>query len=185
MSLNYSTDKNIFNSNFELSDSESDVELDFGKSDIDLLDSLQLQYFPEPYNSVGQFLLSAIVGACTSYLARTKDNLIKSQNELYTYLDTYTDYCKNVSNDEYINQLYLSMKLDPNTESDKIKINKILDNTKSYANQLLSELVNKISNTHTFNKTTSDEINMQELNQELTNNLIPMIKFSEIIKLMD
>ena len=184
MSLNYSTDKNIFNTDFELSDSESDDELVFGKTDIDLLDSLQLQYFPEPYNSIGQFLISAIIGSCTSYLARTKDNLIKSQNELYTYLDTYTDYCKNVSNDEYINQLYLSLKLDPNNESEKIKINKILDNTKSYANQLLTELVKKILNTHTFIKTASDEIDMQELNQELTNNLIPMIKFSEIVKIM-
>ena len=200
MSNNYSTsankstnksttsDLNLSELNdFELSDTESDSddEVELNQSNINLLNNLELRYFPEPYNSIGQFLVSAIIGVCSSFLMRTKDNLVKDNNEIFTCFDTYINYCKNVKNDEYINQIYKVLKLDPDTEDDQHKMEIIFNNIKQYANQLLVELIKTdiLNNTKYTNQI--DNTNMEQFNQDLTNDIIPLIKFSQMVKIFN
>ena len=72
--LNYTTES------FNLSDSDSDSDKEYisdsiiNTNSINLLDKLELEYFPEPFNTIGQILLSAISGASVAYIMNLRSN---------------------------------------------------------------------------------------------------------------
>ena len=179
----------------ELSDSDSDSDSDFDsdnkvkyktdniKIHTNILDKLELQYFPEPYNSLGQFIISSVVGALTTYIMKSRLNNLKNQLEYHTFLDIYYKYCSNTSNDIYINELFLKLKLD--LSSDQEEILKILNKSNIFAKELMDELLDKdeiIINKYI--KMPENEFSIESFNTNIMQNIISLIKFSKLSEIL-
>lgn len=176
--------------NFELSDSDDENEDEFKNIINDnkhLLDDLELKYYPEPYNSLGQFIVSAIVGAYTTYLMNIKNKKIYDEMEYHKYLDIYFKYCKYTKNDDYITKLCTCLKL---TDEDNLKkYSNIMDKSnelckKIIDNMVKSKILDKFSNMigeedSTLKASSSNDIS-DKFNLELFNSIIPFIKFTDI-----
>ncbi len=92
---------------FELSDSNSDIDF-------------ELKDFPEPYNTLGQFIMSTVVGALTNYIMVLRNNKIIDVKEYHNYINKYFNYCKIINDDDYINQIFKLLPTDNNDYIDKI-----------------------------------------------------------------
>jgi hypothetical protein len=113
----------------ELSDSDSDDGLDV--NNLSYYDTLELIYYPEPYNKFGQFILSTVVGISMTYIKKNKEIDI---NKL---VDLYFTYCLSVdNNDNYLNEIF-----------DNLDKGIILDKSKEYVNELLNNTLIEDSDT--------------------------------------
>jgi hypothetical protein len=151
-----SSDENDFNLNLDL----------YNKENISTLDNLDLKYYPEPYNTVAQFILSSVVGtymAYLNYLNKEGDDMLKTK-----LVDNYFKYCQSVDTDEYLNELFNKLNL-----SDVNKI-VILDRCKD----LIYELINKIN----YDNLNND--NLESTNIKLIQETISIIKFSDVYGLI-
>ena len=157
---------------FNLSDSdedENDYKLDldlYNESNISTLDNLDLKYYPEPYGTLAQYILSSIIGSYMVYLKHPRkedDNTLKNK-----LVDNYFKYCQNVDSDEYLNKIFNLLDL---SNDNKIVI---LNRCKSLAN----ELINRI----TYENTNNDSLEL--VNIKLIKETITMIKFSNIYGLL-
>lgn len=135
-------------------DSSSDI-------DDDILNNLELQYYPEPYKSLGSFILSAIVGIMSSYI-------LNNQN-LDKITDLYYKYCKNTENDNYIDEIIRRIGLENNLD----KIEKLLNESK------------KLTNTYTDILKNNDykNLELEKLNLKLIEDTLKIMKYNHIIKL--
>lgn len=152
------------NDNFEMSDFSEDSETSLDQESIETLDKLELKYYPEPYNTIGQFILSSIVGASTVYVMKLRSNKVVEQSKL---LDLYFDYCQNVKNDNYI------LELSKNVDNFKAILNK----TKNVANKIIMQISDKIA----YYVTIPDDIfSVESFNADIMKNVIQLIKFSDL-----
>jgi hypothetical protein len=184
--------------NFNLSDSDSDSDNELNQNLLnehkDFFDNLQLQYFPEPYNSVGQFVLSATVGVLMMYINKSRNNVdntgVLSYNE---YLDTYFTYCNNTSSDSYLNELlekinlidYNSLK-EGNSESIEYrnKILKLLDSLKKYSKEIVGQLFeNNIDTLNEYIAMPDSEFKLDSVSVTLIQLLVPLIKFTKLMEI--
>jgi hypothetical protein len=160
--------------NFELSDTDDENDDDF-KTLIEqnkyALDDIELKYYPEPYNFLGQFIVSAISGAYTIYLINIKNRKLDDELEYHKYLDMYYKYCKNTKNDDYITKLCSNLKIKDTDD----KYNTIFDKSNQLCKKIMDEMIKlKISD-----KITNIDIS-DKFNFELFNLITPFIKFSDI-----
>lgn len=157
--------------NFNLSDSddESDFNLDldlYNKENIFTLDNLDIKYYPEPYNTLAQYILSSIVGSYIAYLNHPKkevDDMLK-----FKLVDNYFKYCQNTNSDKYLNEIFNILNL-----SDDNKID-ILDKCKNLA----YEIINKIK----YDNLNDD--NLELVNIKLIQETLSIIKFSDVYELV-
>jgi len=171
--------------NFEISGSESDSESDITNNNISVSD-IQLQNFPEPYNYLGQFSVSSIIGVLITSIFKNRikqrDQIEQtSQSDYYDYLDIYYKYCNNTSSDSYIIELALNLKLDLSNDIDKVKFNLVLTKLNSYSKEILDLLLE--SNIELINKyilIDNNEFNVETVELQLTQYLIPLIKFNKL-----
>jgi hypothetical protein len=184
--------------NFELSGSESDTDseshiINNNISVSDLVSDIQLQNFPEPYNYLGQFIISSIIGVLITSIFKNrikqKDQTYQldqtSLSDYYDYLDIYYKYCNNVSSDSYIIELALNLKLDLSNDIDKVKFNSILTKLNFYSKEILNLLLE--SNIELINKyilINNNEFNIEIVELELTQYLIPLIKFNKLTNIL-
>lgn len=155
--------------NEEKSDDETNFNLDldlYNEENISTLDNLDLKYYPEPYNTIAQYILSSVVGSYMAYLNNPKkvvDDMLK-----FKLVDNYFKYCQNVESDEYLNEIFNSLNL-----SDDNK-NSILDRCKDLA----YEIINKIK----YDNLNDD--NLESINIKLIQEAISIIKFSDVYGLV-
>jgi hypothetical protein len=155
--------------NDETSDDDSDFNLNldlYNDENISTLDNLDLKYYPEPYNTMAQFILSSVVGSYMVYLNHPNkdvDDMLKLK-----LVDNYFKYCQNVDTDEYLNGLFNELNL-----SDENKI-VILDRCKD----LVYELINNIK----YNNINND--NLESINIKVIQEAISIIKFSDVYGLV-
>jgi len=178
--LNYTTES------FNLSDSDSDSDKEYisdsiiNTNSINILDKLELEYFPEPFNTIGQILLSAISGASVAYIMNIRSNKYHSY---YEYLNTYFDYCKNVETDNYINEILINLKLDK--ENDLTKKNKFFSDLNELSKKLMDELISNNKETYAkYSLVTETEFSIESFNAEVIRDLLKLIKFSELVDLI-
>ena len=191
MTNNYQiSDFNDFD-NFNLSDSESNSELDSEinknllNDNKDFFDNLQLQYFPDPYNSIGQFILSSVVGIAMMYINKRRSNLESKILSYDEYLDTYFTYCNNTTNDSYLNELLEKINL-IDTESDKHreKILKLLNGLKKYSKEINNYLFeNNIDKLNEFIIMPDTEFNLDSVSVVLIQLFVPLIKFTKLMEI--
>lgn len=155
--------------NFELSDLAEDSETSFDQETIEVLDKLELKYFPEPYNTIGQFILSSIVGVSTVYIMKLRAHKSVKQSEL---LDLYFNYCRDVKNDNYI------LELRKNVDNFTIVLEKI----KNIVNKITTQLSDKFSSYVTI---PDDKFSVESFNADIMKNVIQLIKFSDLKPLFD
>jgi len=151
-----SSDENDFNLNLDL----------YNKENISTLDNLDLKYYPEPYCTMAQYILSSVVGSYMAYLNhpnKEDDDMLKLK-----LVDNYFKYCQNVDTDEYLNGLFNTLNL-----SDENKI-VILDRCKD----LVYELINNIK----YNNINND--NLESINIKVIQEAISIIKFSDVYGLV-
>jgi hypothetical protein len=172
--LNYET------INFELSDTESDhgsnTNFDYN---VDILDDLELKYYPEPYNTIGQFILSAISGALSSYILSSR----AKKNQSYKYhMDSYFLYCKKIKDDEYIDSLLDILKLDKTNDKDNSRFKIILDNINIMCNQLMDELI--ITDKYKkYLSVSNEDFSIESFNSDIIKDIIDLIKFNKLVDL--
>lgn len=183
--------------NFNLSDSESDSDgesfNDIAKSNSELLDKLELQYFPEPYLSLGQFILSSIVGASVAFIVKSRSNININSSAFNDYLDIYYKYCGNSAvSDDYLNELLLKFnfinceQLDETKQKEtNDKINLLLIKSNNYAKEIASAFFTEYTDILNTNLNLTDsEFNVEQLNIKLVKKIIPMIKFSKLSQIV-
>ncbi len=181
---NYEPNKKIFNNeNFELSDTESDTELN-AELEKKLINSIQsdlhLNQIPEPYKTYGEFIMSSIVGTSISYLMSIKQG---KKDSYHKYLDNYFDYCSNVSTDEYINSILELCSID---KSDKEKIIKLMANTKEQTKLIVDTMFKTNVDKYMKYVTQSDaDLDLHELNLVLMTDVADMIKSDNIKIIFD
>lgn len=158
--------------NFELSDSDDDEEY---KTIINenkhVLNDLELKYFPEPYNFLGEFIISAIVGAYTIYLINIKNKKVMEENEYNDYLDVYFKYCSKTTNDNYITDLCSHLNLKANDKQYVSIIEK--------SNKLCKNIMDKLVKLNLSDKLSEIEVS-DKFNLELFNLVVPFVKFNDI-----
>ena len=179
--------------NFNLSDSDSDSDSNLDnenslnniKSHSEILDQLELQYFPEPYLSLAQFIISSIIGASTTFVVKNKKmNKLSELGEQFTYgeyLNIYYKYCNKTTTDDYVNELLTKLKI----TNDKDKITSILNKSNIYAKEIMDLILEQ--NLDLFNKYISyseTEFNIEKLGLELTQYLVPKIKFAKLSQII-
>lgn len=135
-------------------DSSSDI-------DDDILEKLELQYYPEPYKSLGSFILSAVVGIMTSYILNKQD--------LEKITDLYYTYCKNTENDNYLDEIIKKIGLENNLD----KIEKLLNESKKLTNIYINILKNN----------NYKNLEIEKLNIKLIEDTLKLIKYNDIITL--
>lgn len=171
---------------FNLSDSDNsddDEILNYDiKTDSSLLDKLDLKYYPEPYNSLGQFMVSAISGATCSYILASRAKNIKPHNE---YLKAYFSYCKKIEADDYVESILTALKLDRSNTEDNIKFEIILESVLNVCNKLMDELIESFTEKYEKYILCSDEdFSIDSFNLDVIKDIIGLIKFSEIADLV-
>ena len=142
ININHREEKLLSNiTDFKLSDSDiSDDETT--KNDLkinsDLLDKLELKYYPEPYNTIGQFMISAISGTAISYILSIR---AKKIHPYIKHLNTYFDYCKNTETDDYIDSLLIVLKLDKSNNEDKKRFIDVFNRINILCCEIMEELI--------------------------------------------
>jgi len=192
--INKMENSNILNDkviNFNLSDCESNSDSDSDnyqcielvKQNIKIFDNLDLKYFPEPYNSLGQFILSSISGTIITYIVKKRSKQNISENEYIKYLDMYYTYCNSVTTvDNYLNDILKKFNYD---ESDSEQINLFLLNASVYAKEIITLFFNDHSNIYNnFVLISDDDFSIDNLNIEIVKIIIPYIKLCELIKII-
>lgn len=162
--------------------SDSDGSDNDYSTNIDLLNKLELRYFPEPYDTIGQFILSSIVGACTSYIMNLRANKSVDYSK---FINAYYKYCKTVLNDDYINEIKKNLSIDASKTEDNNKFEQILDKTSDTAKELMSKLID--INGPLFDKfkdQSNETFSVESFNSAIIKELIPLIKFEKIINLI-
>jgi hypothetical protein len=142
-----------------MNNTESDSSTDIN---FDIFNDLELQYFSEPYNILGQFILSTVVGLITSH--------ILNKQELNKIIDLYFKYCKNIENDNYIDDLIKKINLENNLD----KIEKVLNESKKLTIKIINKLVNN----------NYKDLELEQLNIKLIGDTIRLIKYNDIILLL-
>jgi hypothetical protein len=181
----YSKKLNPETINFNLSDSDnSDDDLlnhDF-KTDTNLLDKLELQYYPEPFNTLGQFIVSAISGATSSYILSSRAKINRPYKD---HLNAYFAYCRKVESDHYVESIITALKLDKNLDEDKVRFEIILDRINHLSEQLMDELIN--STTDKYDKyilASDEEFSIESFNVDVIKDIISLMKFNKIENLI-
>ena len=155
-----------------LIDIDSDSDIENPTEHNEFFDKLTLDSFPDPYNTIGQFIMTAISGASISHLIKL------NENKPATYvadIEIYFQYCKNSHDDNYINDLISRLTID------KSKLNITMDKIKDITIDIMARFID--SNIEIFNKHRSksdNEFNMDLFNADILKNLIPLIKYSLI-----
>ena len=178
---------------FDFSDSETDsdnitnlIDLNKINSDdmiyhINILDNLELKYYPEPYNTIGQLIMSVIIGASTVYILNLRLQKIHSY---YKYLDSYFDYCANIKTDDYINNLIITLQINILDDIDTQKLIIILSKINIITKQIMDELVKlKTDIFLEYTLKSEEEFKIESFNVEIITDLIKLIKFSKLINL--
>lgn len=158
----------------ELSDSDSDIENPTNYNEY--LDNLTLESFPEPFNIIGQFILSTLTGTLHNYLIKLKANNVVNYIE---DLKLYFNYCKNTTNDDYIKEIATYLKLD--IIQDKEELEKILEKIETITINIFSnfiEIKNDIINHYLC--LLDNDFNIDNFNATIIKNIIPMLKYSTI-----
>jgi hypothetical protein len=174
--------------NFNLSDSDTDSDndehLSIAKLNVELLDKLELQYFPEPYNSLGQFILSSVVGASIAYIVKNRSSNFTKVTEYNDFLDMYYKYCINTNtSDNYLDDLILKLNLSLLNDNDKIS--QLLLKSNLYAKDIASNFFeNNISILNESLSLPNEEFNIETLNVSLMKKLVPIIKFSKLSEIV-
>ena len=138
----------------------------------DYLDNKTLEYFPEPFSTIAQFILSTISGIMTSYIEKQRAN--KSINYIEN-INTYFNYCRTTDCDNYIIEIADNLKLD--IKDDKEILNKILDDIENITTNIFNVFINtKLDNIYK----SEDNFDIDTFNINVLKNLIPMIKYSMI-----
>lgn len=150
--------ENIDNFLEDSTDSSSESSTEFNNN---FLNNLELEYYPEPFKTLGSFILSATVGIMTSHI-------LNKQN-LENITELYFKYCKNTENDNYIDELIKKINLENNLD----KINIILDRSKRLTYKYIDNLINNDYSNLELNK----------LNIKLIADTLKLIKYDEINKL--
>jgi hypothetical protein len=185
---NYNEKLNHLTNNFDISDTEnsdsdSDNQENYNlKSNLEILDKLDLRYYPEPFNTLGQFLMSVIVGTITAYIFNMRANKIFV---LEKSLEAYFDYCKNVKSDNYINELTTNLKLDTSNTENIIKLNIILEKLKSLSFEIINNLL--ISNEKKYTRyieLSNTDFNIETVNADMLIDLKQLINLSILIDLI-
>jgi hypothetical protein len=170
---------------FDLSDSDvsddENINYDF-KTDSSLLDKLELQYYPEPFNTLGQFMVSAISGAASSYILSSRAQINRSHKD---HLNAYFAYCKKIDTDDYVDSIYLALKLDKNSDEDKVKFEIVLERINNVCEQIMNELIQ--STTEKYAKyilASNEDFSIESFNADVIKDVIGLIKFSKIADLV-
>jgi hypothetical protein len=174
------TTTRIIDENFNLSD-ESDSESNYNDDDINFLNRYDLKYYPQPYNNLGQLIMSAIVGTLTSFILNKREN---KDFDLEKSLNKYFDYCKKVENDKYVNELVNELELDRDDLEDKVKLLLILDKTRNLTIQLVNELLFNNNSYSSYIKKLEDEFNIEQLGIDLLKDIINILKFDRLKNLV-
>ena len=152
-----STPKDILSEDFELSDSEFDPDFD-----------LKLKDFPEPYNSLGQFIVSTITGAIANYIIIFKNKQNIDYKAYHSYINKYFNYCKNTTDDLYINEINSHLlKYDCNLLD-------IIDQLNATTIYIADDLM-LFNNSYSDYINTKDDINLELLNSEIAENIISIL----------
>lgn len=163
--------------NNELEDIDTDSSIENPSEHNELFDKYTLETFPEPYNSIGQFIMSTISGVAVTYLNKLNN---KKEVSYEKDINTYINYCANSPTDNYMEELSLKLHLNLNTESD----NNIFKNILCQIKTICINIFNQIITQHYNIFTNYTELNSQELIDTFTKDLlivlIPMIKYSLI-----
>lgn len=192
---------------FNLSDSDSESDNETSQNLLnehkDFFDNLQLQYFPEPYNSIGQFVLSATVGVLMMYINKSRSNLNNSACNVGTgdagvlsyneYLDTYFTYCNNTTNDSYLNELLEKINLieydlvsngKPESTENREKILKLLDGLKKYSKEIVEKLFeNNVDKLNEFITMDDNDFKLDSVSVVLIQLFVPLIKFAKLMEI--
>ena len=175
---------------FNLSDSDNsdddDNTLNYDiKTNSELLDKLDLKYYPEPYNTLGQFMVSAISGATCSYILASRAKNIKPYNE---YLKAYFSYCKKIESDDYVESILTVLKLDRSNTEDNIKFEIILERILNVCNKLMDKLMESFTEkSEKYEKyilCSDEDFSIDSFNLDTIKDIIGLIKFSEIAELV-
>lgn len=169
-----------FNFDDDISDNSDDlIDISIIKNNINLLDTYTIEHYPEPYYSIAHFLLSAISGASTLYITNLRVN---KKNDYIKYFELYFKYCAGVKNDNYINEFAKSIKLDLTSDIDSNKFSIILNKLKEVSKDIMNDLIDtKHMSYQKYIIMTEKEFSIEALSKELTNDIIPFIKFSKIV----
>lgn len=192
---NSKMDLNNFNLSDSDSESDNETNIDIAKSNTILLDKLELQYFPEPYLSLGQFILSSIVGASVAFIVKSRADKTINSLAFNNYLDIYYKYCNNSStSDDYLNELLVKFNFLNNESSETLESNQtqanekntnLLNKSNEYAKELASIFfVENIDILNTNLNLSDVEFNIEQLNVELVKKIVPMIKFSKLSQII-
>jgi hypothetical protein len=162
----------------DLDDINSDSDIENPTEYNEILDNLTLEYYPDPFNTIGQFIMTAISGAAISHLVRLKENKPISYR---TDINIYFQYCKKSPDDNYINELVSRLNLDINEIEDSQRLNMILDQINNISINIMDNFVELHVDLFNKHKSKSEEdFNMDLFNADILKNLIPMIKYSLI-----
>jgi len=154
-------------------DSDSDIEnpTDYNE----MFDKLSLEYYPEPFDTMGQIIMTAITGASISYLIKLKEN---KPITYITDIETYFKYCKNSPDDNYVNEILSKFNL---TDTNNIKFSIIMDNIKDISINLMKTFIDNNIDLFDKHKSKSEkDFNIDLFNADIIKILIPMIKYSLI-----
>lgn len=149
-------------------DSDSDIENPTEYNE--MFDKLSLVCYPDPYNTFGQIIMSAISGASISYIIKLQNGKIA---DFESDINTYFIYCKNTTEDDYINEITNQLKL--NNE----QLVLILDQLQLITTNIMKNLIE--SNTDLFDSyrlISNDDFNIDTFSADILKLLIPMIKYS-------
>lgn len=156
----------------ELTDSDSEID---PTNYNEYLDNLTLESFPEPYNIIGQFILSTLTGTLNIYLIKIKAN---QDIDYIKNLKLYFTYCKNTTTDYYINEIITNLKL--NIIQDKNIIDEIFDKIELVAINILSNFIETKCDIINHYLLENNDLNIDNLNVFIIKNIIPMLKYSMI-----
>jgi hypothetical protein len=132
-------DDDIFN-DFD-NDEEANINEIF--KDPKICDTLEIDDFPEPYKTIGYFMLSALSGATVAYImnARNTSNDKVKKVTPNEYFDIYFKYCSGVKNDDYINEIAKKLKFDLSIDDDAHNFTTILSKLNESSKMLMDEIV--------------------------------------------
>jgi len=157
------------------SESSEDSELD-----LNILDDVGIKFYPEPYKTIGEFMLYTIVGASTNYIANLR---LGRRTNINNMIDNYIKYCKNVETDVYISGMKNKLNL-TNNKTDNEKFQKILENIIDSIKKIIDTIT---KNSHTkyeqFISVSESELKIEAFLELIMADVIPEIKLSELLKL--
>ena len=149
-------------------DSDSDIESPTEYNE--MFDKLSLVYYPDPFNTFGQIIMSAISGASVSYIIKLQTNNVVNYE---TDLIAYFTYCKNSPEDNYICEITEKLKL--NNE----QLVLILNQLQTISINIMTKLIEINSELfESYMNRSPEDFNIDMFNADILKHLIPMIKYS-------